>query len=202
MTTDYCKLNTLNLVAKRNWRGVSTLDLVVTTQEAKELLELWQTAPQAAADITDYQVDKAKLYQYYYACMLADCGKEIIRRRSIAANPHPNTDKEIIQAIKEALPVADVIEGYTKVYYSGRDTWKFHCTLHGEDRDPSGVIYNKEQCWWCFGCNKGGDVFDAVQVWEKVDLKTAIAKLAKQCGLSTKPLIRKPIPQVRGGAEV
>jgi len=99
MTTDYCDLDTPNLVAKRRWRGISTLDLVVTTQEASELLELWQTNPQLAADIAGGNPEKAKDYQYYYACVLSDCGKEIQRRRSMSDKLQSSPDNKIIRAI-------------------------------------------------------------------------------------------------------
>jgi DNA primase len=140
------------------------------------------------------------LTKYHYACVAGGIIKEIKRRQAIVYDPRANTDKEIIAAIKDRIPVVDVLEWYTDVFYASRDQGRFRCTLHGEDKNPSGVIYRTEARWWCFGCNKGGDVFDAVQAFEKTDLPHAIAKLARYIGLDTKPLIRKPVLQVRGGA--
>ncbi len=99
-----------------------------------------------------------------------------------------NPDREIIQTIKERIHLADVIEWYTEITYSNTDQMKFRCTLHGTDTSPSGVIYTKEQKWWCFGCNKGGDAFDAIQAFERIDLPTAIKKLANHLGIELRPL--------------
>ena len=38
------------------------------------------------------------------------------------------------------------------------------------------------------------------KAFEKIDLPQAIAKLARHVGLDTKPIFRKPVLQVRGGA--
>jgi len=102
--------------------------------------------------------------KYHYACVAGGILKEIKRRRAIAYDPRVNTDREIIQAIKDRIAIADVLEWYTDVFYASRDQGKFRCTLHGEDKNPSGVIYRTEARWWCFGCNKGGDVFDALSI--------------------------------------
>jgi len=208
--TDYTDKGTIKLLAQRNWRGVGIATLVAQFQEARDAIETLTKWPNLCPEII-HRVPKdfpgtreeyITLRKYHYACVAGGILKEIKRRQSLDCNPRANTDKEIIEAIKDRVPVADVLEWYTDVFYASREQGKFRCTLHGEDKHPSGVIYTKEARWWCFGCSKGGDVFDAVQAFEKTDLPHAIAKLARYVGLDTKPLIRKPVPQVRGGALV
>lgn len=45
---------------------------------------------------------------------------------------------------------------------SNPDRWKYRCTRHGEDKNPSGRLYADEGRWHCFGCNNGGDIFKLV----------------------------------------
>ena len=153
----------------RNYRGYTPSELVCEIQWAKDIIDPYQAK-----------------------CIVDSIVKEVKRRRAIKDH-YGDTDPEIIQTIKERIPVEDVIEWYTQVTYFQK-RWKFQCTIHGQDKDPSGVIYPEERRWWCFGCFKGGDVFDAVQAFERIDLYHAINKLAKHIGLDTKPII--PIGRV------
>ena len=122
--------------------------------------------------------------------------KEIDRRRRLTYDLKINPNVEVIQAIKDAVRIEDVLEWYTEVFLD-KHKWSYRCTLHGADEHPSGVIYPEEKRCWCFACNTGGDVFDVVQSFERVDLKQAISKLARHVGLDTKPMSRTQ--KVKGG---
>ncbi len=179
-------------LSKRNWRGVSTPNLAFEILEIRHKLDIVDTDPnnvinfQRPLEFTEREW--VKEHQMLYNLQLQDCLKELDRRRNLNETYIKNPDKETIQAIKERIQLADVLEWYTEVTYNNRDQMKFRCNLHGNDRNPSGVIYNKEQKWWCFGCNRGGDVFDAVQAFERVDLPEAIKKLANHLGIELRPL--------------
>ncbi|MBN1574737.1 MAG: hypothetical protein JW984_16190 [Deltaproteobacteria bacterium] len=68
------------------------------------------------------------------------------------------------------------------------------CFLH-EDRTPSLKIYPDQGRWWCFSCNRGGDVFDFCECFYKLDTKSALSFLAQKAGLN---IIGKPIaPEIR-----
>jgi len=115
--------------------------------------------------------------------------EEIQRRRDLKYSGVQSTNSEIIQTIKNAINIEDVLAWYTDVFLN-KKVWKYRCTLHGQDNHPSGVIYPNEGRFHCFVCQKHGDVFDAVQFFERVDLPRAIAKLAQHLGLDTKPIIK------------
>lgn len=207
LSDNYADKAVIKLLAERNWRGVPIADLVASIQAARDKLAMLEIDPfsaigfQCPSDCP--QGEWIESHRYHWECITESIIAEIKRRRAIRYDLRQNPDKEIIAAIKERIPIADVLEWYTEVIVpkgSYRGNWQFRCTLHGEDKNPSGVIYIKEQRWWCFGCNKGGDIFDAVQAFEKIDLPQAIAKLARHIGLDTKPIFRKPVLQVRGGA--
>ena len=207
MNSSYVERRVIKLSANKNWRGVTVTELMAEVQYAREKLAMLDIDSDSAIGFQcpqdcpqDEWVDS---HRYHWECVIESIMQEAERRRTIRYNLRRNPDREIIAAIKERIPVADVLEWFTEVIVSKgsyRGNWQFRCTLHGEDKDPSGVIYNKEQRWWCFGCNKGGDIFDAVREFEKIELPQAIAKLARHVGLDTKPIFRMPMLQVRGGA--
>ena len=113
----------------------------------------------------------------------------------------------MIQTLKERIPVEDVVSWYTEVFYHGigsrKEQLQFRCPLH-PDQHPSGVIYLKESRWHCYQCQAHGDIFDAVCLFERMDLPRAIKKLGAYIGIEIRPLreklppVRKPEPPGRG----
>jgi len=196
----------LRCLAGINWRGASIHSLVCFILDIYHKLDLLDTCPE---EVIGFKCPSGcpeqewlDSHRYFWNCQLDSATKEIERRCHINQTTIKNPDREIIQVIKEAIPVADVIEQYCEVIVlkgGYRGNWKFRCTLHGQDRNPSGIIYRDEGRWWCFGCNKGGDIFDAVQMFEWVDLPTAIRKLATQLGIELRPLVQRPKPEGKGG---
>ncbi len=189
--------DTLRMIASSNRRGIPTNHLIYELQDLQEKMATLDIDFQKPSAFTEEEwIDQhKKFWQFSIDAVL----HEIERRRYINETYVKNPDREIIQAIKTDMPIADVIEWYTDVFYSSRTEWKFRCTLHGQDKNPSGIIYSNEQRWWCFVCNKGGDVFDAVQAFERLELHQAIKKLATYLGIELRPL--KKQPQYRGGIE-
>ena len=185
----------LKLLASQNQRGIPTNRIVYEILDTRAKLKLLEISPDDAIGFQcpSYYTEKewVEEHRYFWDCVLESCFNEIERRRNINEDAIKKPAREIIQAIKTDMPLADVLEWYTKVIYNGRKQWKFHCTLHGEDKHPSGIIYSDEQRWWCFTCNQGGDVFDAVQAFERVDLPQAIKKLATYLGIELRPLTNK-----------
>lgn len=56
------------------------------------------------------------------------------------------------------------------------------CPFHSESH-PSFTIYPNTNSCYCFGCGKGGTIFDFVMLKESVDFKQALEILAKKAGL-------------------
>jgi len=50
------------------------------------------------------------------------------------------------------------------------------CPLH-DDQDPSFVIYNEKNTWYCFGCNEGSDSIDLYMKLNKVSFIDAVKYL-------------------------
>ena len=193
MSESYADREVLKLLARHNWRGIPMERLVYIIQDTREQFDILQTDLKAGfvrlppgCTAEQWLEDQ----QYYFEQSSQNIEQEFERRGKLTYAGVLHTNKEIIQTIKTALPIQDVLEWYTKVNLH-KKTWTYRCTLHGEDKHFSGVIYHSEGRCWCFTCLKGGDVFDVVQLFERIDLPQAIAKLARHLGLDTKPLIRR-----------
>ena len=158
--------------AERGKRGVPVSELVVQIQECQSDLE--------------YEKDPA--LKFFYEALIRANQNEIKRRRYINEHYISSPDREIIQTIKEKTNLADVIEKYTSVYYTSKDRWVFRCPLHS-DKHPSGMIYNDQQKWHCFQCQKHGDVIDAVCEFGHVETGEAIRQLATNIGVEVKPIL-------------
>ena len=176
MNWDKDEREILERLAKTNYRGWTTGDLVCEVQALSE----------AKATEEDPK------HKFFLTCCLNHTVKEFDRREKVQYNGINATNKNIITTIKEKIKLEDVIEWYAEVTVH-QSRWRFKCPVHG-DTNPSGVIYIDQQAWWCFGCNVGGDVFDAVSHFERVDMPTALRKLAKHLGLDlTMPKLKTDV---------
>ena len=153
-------------LAKPKLRGTPSSHLVYEIQDASQAIE----------------TEENENMRFQHRVYMNHCLNELERRCRMKLTGVQATNQNLIQSIKDALPVEDVIEWYTQVFFR-QNKWFFRCTVHGEDRNPSGVIYPEDKKWWCFGCNKGGDVFDAVMHFERVEMPEAMRKLANYLGL-------------------
>ena len=183
--------NTLALLARPNYRGVTTDRLVYMIQDYLDKLENFN--PDKDIDVdrpsTHTQESWVEDHKYFLQETITGLEEEIQRRRNLKYSGVKSTNSEIIQTIKNAINIEDVLAWYTDVFLHKR-VWRYRCTLHGKDNHPSGVIYPDEQRCWCFACNHGGDIFDVVQLFERLELPQAIAKLARYIGIDTKPITR------------
>jgi len=167
------------LLTKENYRGITTDELVYRIQYEREQLEFPEL----------FSTGDVETFIFMTQEHIKGIEWEIERRRKLSYDGVQFTNKEIIQTIKNAIDITDVLAWYTDVFTYKRQ-WTYRCTLHGDDKHPSGVIYKDDQRFHCFACGKHGDIFDAVMYFERVDLPAAIKKLARHVGLDVKPLVR------------
>ena len=90
--------------------------------------------------------------------------------------------KEVIDQIRNALDISDVIGSYIQVKRAGHVA-KALCPFHKE-KTPSFNINPARQAFHCFGCGAGGDVFKFVMMYENVDFPTALRMLAARAGVA------------------
>ena len=99
-----------------------------------------------------------------------------------------------IDRVREATDLVDLISEVTKVRKSGR-SYMAICPFH-EEKTPSMSVDRGRGLYHCFGCGKGGDVFQFVQETRGVDFGEALDMLATKAGIT---LVRDPAEAKRRG---
>lgn len=89
-----------------------------------------------------------------------------------------------VEEIKRRLSIEDVVGSYIELKSAGK-TLKALCPFHSE-KTPSFTVSNERQSFYCFGCNKGGDIFTFVEEFEGTDFKGALRILAERAGVDVR----------------
>lgn len=95
-----------------------------------------------------------------------------------------------VEEIKNRLSVEEVIGSYIELKSHGK-TLKALCPFH-QEKTPSFVVSPERQSFYCFGCNRGGDIFTFVEEFEGVDFKGALKILSEKAGIDVKLYANDP----------
>lgn len=88
---------------------------------------------------------------------------------------------DIIEDIKMRLSIEQVVGQYVQLKKAGQN-YKGLCPFHNE-KTPSFVVSPEKQIAWCFGCQKGGDIFNFIKEVENIEFAEAINVLAEMASL-------------------
>ena len=86
------------------------------------------------------------------------------------------------ERIRAANDIVDVIGGYLNLKRAGA-SFTALCPFHKE-KTPSFNVNPHKQIFHCFGCNKGGDVFEFVKEYENIGFMDAVRRLAERAKIT------------------
>lgn len=93
---------------------------------------------------------------------------------------------DIIYEIKERLDIVDIIGEYVTLKRAGQN-YKGLCPFHSE-KTPSFTVNPTKQIFYCFGCQKGGDVINFLMSYNNLSFNEAINNLSERAGLKIERL--------------
>ena len=99
--------------------------------------------------------------------------------------PTPSSDDAFAE-VKAKVDLVKVVQEYVRLTKRNKDFWGL-CPFHQED-SPSFHVNPQRQSWYCFGCERKGDVFTFVELIEKTDKRGALQILAERAGVELRKL--------------
>ncbi len=99
--------------------------------------------------------------------------------------PSTNSDDAFAE-VKAKVDLVKVIQEHVRLTKRNRELWGL-CPFHQED-SPSFKVNAQMQSWYCFGCQRHGDVFTFVELIEKTDKRGALQMLAERAGVELRKL--------------
>lgn len=89
--------------------------------------------------------------------------------------------EEKINEIQDRLDMVDVVGDYVRLRRAG-GRYTGLCPFHNE-KTPSFSVNREKQLYYCFGCHKGGTLFNFIMEIEKLSFPEAVRFLAKKAGV-------------------
>lgn len=92
-----------------------------------------------------------------------------------------------IDDLKRQADIVRVVQDYVQLKKKGAN-WMACCPFHKE-KTPSFSVSPAKEIFYCFGCHKGGSVFNFVMEMERVSFPEAIKLVAEKSGVQLPKLI-------------
>ncbi|WP_022836641.1 DNA primase [Salisaeta longa] len=97
---------------------------------------------------------------------------------------------ETLDEVRHAADIVEVVSDYVRLKKSG-SRYKGLCPFHNE-KTPSFSVDPQNNLYYCFGCQRGGDVFRFVQEIEGVGFMESVRLLADRFGIPLPDDTRNP----------
>jgi DNA primase len=90
---------------------------------------------------------------------------------------------DFAREVKSQVDIVRVIGDYVRLKKAGVDRYVGLCPFHSE-KTPSFSVQSRIQIFKCFGCGKGGDVFNFVMEHQGLSFREALELIAEQHGIA------------------
>jgi DNA primase len=110
--------------------------------------------------------------------------------------PTTQASDDAFAEVKAKVDLVKVVSEHVRLTKRNKDYWGL-CPFHQED-SPSFHVNPQRQSWYCFGCERKGDVFTFVELIEKTDKRGALQILAERAGVE----LRKLSPEQKDRADL
>lgn len=89
---------------------------------------------------------------------------------------------EFLRELGDRSRIEDIVASYVNLRRRGKNLVGL-CPFHNE-KTPSFCVYPENNSFYCFGCNKGGDVITFIMGVENLDFSEAVKFLAQRAGMA------------------
>jgi DNA primase len=86
------------------------------------------------------------------------------------------------EKVKQQADIVRVVGEYVRLKKTGKD-FSGLCPFH-QEKTPSFTVSPIKQIFYCFGCGKGGDVYNFIMDMEKCEFPEAVKMVAEKCGIA------------------
>ncbi|MFH0912879.1 MAG: DNA primase [Candidatus Omnitrophota bacterium] len=90
--------------------------------------------------------------------------------------------ENILEDILSRVNIVEVISGFIPLKRAGRN-FRALCPFH-QEKTPSFMISPDRQIYHCFGCGTGGNAFNFLMQYERLEFPEAVEALAKKVGVN------------------
>ncbi|MFA6350491.1 MAG: CHC2 zinc finger domain-containing protein, partial [Candidatus Omnitrophota bacterium] len=87
----------------------------------------------------------------------------------------------VLEDILSRVNIVELIGGYIPLKRAGRN-FRANCPFHHE-KTPSFMVSADRQIYHCFGCGAGGNAFNFLIQYERLEFREAVEMLAKKVGV-------------------
>lgn len=94
----------------------------------------------------------------------------------------PMIPESVAGEIIQRSNIVEVINSFVPLKKAGNGSWKACCPFH-QEKTPSFHVSETKQLYYCFGCQKGGDVVKFVREYLNLDYVEAMQHLAQRAGV-------------------
>ena len=101
-----------------------------------------------------------------------------------------HSGNDTAREVKNATDIVEVIRNYIELKPAGHARFKALCPFH-QEKTPSFSVSADKQSYFCFGCEKSGDVYTFLQEIDGISFREALQLLADKAGIQ--------LPEYRSG---